>query len=58
MNSSGSIRFNSVSDTIISALQKQIDKKIEAEIEKIKKEIQKQAPVKMQSIKNEILGSF
>ena len=58
MNSSGSIRFNSVSDTITSALQKQIDKKIEAEIEKIKKEIQKQVPVKMQSIKNEILGSF
>ena len=58
MNSSGSIRFNSVSDTITSALQKQIDKKIEAEIEKIKKEIQKQAPVKMQSIKNEILSQF
>lgn len=58
MNSSGSIRFNSVSDTITSALQKQIDKKIEAEVEKIKKEIQKQVPVKMQSIKNEILGSF
>ena len=58
MNSSGSIRFNAVSDTITSALQKQIDKKIESEIEKIKKEIQKQAPVKMQSIKNEILGSF
>ena len=58
MNSSGSIRFNAVSDTITSALQKQIDKKIEAEIEKIKKEIQKQVPVKMQSIKNEILGYF
>ena len=58
MNSPGSIRFNSISDTITSALQKQIDKKIEAEIEKIKKEIQKQVPVKMQSIKNEILGSF
>ena len=58
MNSSGSIRFNSVSDTITSALQKQIDKKIEAEIEKIKKEIQKQVPVKMQSIKNEILSQF
>ena len=43
MNSSGSIRFNSVSDTITSALQKQIDKKIEVEVEKIKNEYSKNA---------------
>lgn len=58
MNGSSSIRFNTENNTINSVLEREINKKINEQIEKIAKEIKKQVPVKLQSIKTEILGSF
>ena len=58
MNSSSNIRFNIENDVFNSVLERQINKKINEQIDKIAKEMRKQVPVKMQSIKNEILSSF
>ena len=58
MNGSSRIRCNTENNTINSVLEREVNKKINEQIEKIAKEIKKQVPVKLQSIKTEILGSF